>query len=141
MAKMADTKIIMTMDADTKRVIRSLTKAVEKLARTMQPYRVEPSIQNPGARLTEPAEDANRRVDKIVQIFQEADIEPGTPEDWEDTEFLATPIGDVQGVATDEELDSLQSVLSESKRWGECHAIERVHVDVETGDFRISQQR
>ena len=74
MAKMTVTRMVVSLDADSKRVIGKLTRAVEKLSRVLTPYEVK-SLADPEG-----------RVDKLVQRLQESGIAEGDAEDWKDVE-------------------------------------------------------
>lgn len=57
MAKMENTKMTVSLDNDSKRVIRSLIKSIDRLSRNLVPHQVvDPENVK---RLTEPAEDGN----------------------------------------------------------------------------------
>lgn len=53
MAKSENTKMTVSLDVESKRIIRNLTKAIDRLSRNMTPFKVEDGV----TRLMEPAED------------------------------------------------------------------------------------
>lgn len=56
MAKMSDTKMTVSLDNDSKRILRNLTKAVDRLTRNLRPFKVEDGV----TRLKEPAREGQR---------------------------------------------------------------------------------
>lgn len=52
MAKIESTKMTVSLDNDSKRILRNLTKAVDRLARNMMPFKVKDGV----TRLMEPAD-------------------------------------------------------------------------------------
>lgn len=64
MAKIENTKMTVSLDNDSKRIIRNLTKAIDRLSRNMRPFEVKPGDTR---RLTEPAGDLEPGEEQLRQ--------------------------------------------------------------------------
>lgn len=67
MAKMENTKMTVSLDNDSKRIIRNLTKAIDRLSRSQRPYEVEDTTK----RLAEPAEEWSAETKAWIADMQE----------------------------------------------------------------------